>query len=56
MGWLWSLLTVVGPLLLLSLFVWATLRNRNAPRSNRERAERGAKEVREDIDQDPRYD
>ena len=28
-GWLWTLITILGPLLLIAAIVWAYLRNRN---------------------------
>jgi hypothetical protein len=50
---LWPIITVVGPLLLIGVVIWATLRNRNAPPGTTERAERGAHELREEIKRDP---
>jgi len=38
-GW-WSLLTVLGPLLLGGVIVWALLKNRKAPKSEIDRTER----------------
>ena len=49
-GVLWSLVTIVGPLLLIAAIIWAVLRNRN--RANLGRAERGARELREEIEED----
>lgn len=58
MGWLWSLVVILGPLLLIAAIVWATLRVRNASRSSLERAEQSARDVREGIahdeDREPR--
>ena len=52
MGWLWTLITILGPILLIGAIVWAYLRNKNAGRANFERAELGAREVREEIEKD----
>ncbi len=52
MGSLWSVLTIVGPILLLGIIVWAWARNRNAPKGNIDKAERGARELREEIHED----
>ena len=49
MGPFWSLVIVIGPILLLAALLYAWLRNRNASQRNRARAERGAREVREEI-------
>ena len=43
---LWSLITVVGPILLIAAIIWAYLRNRTAGRASVARAERGARELR----------
>ncbi len=51
-GWLWSLATILGPILLIAAIVWAFLRNRNPPPGEIERAERGARELRHDIEED----
>ena len=49
---LWPIITVVGPILLLAVLVWAFLRNRGAPRSTVTRAEQGAEDLRERINRD----
>ena len=49
---LWFLINFVGPFLLLGVLIWAFLRNRRAGRGSVERAERGAREVREEIAED----
>lgn len=54
LSWLWALQTVVGPILLIGAIIWVTLYTKRARRSNLDRAERGAKEVREEIEEDPR--
>ena len=51
-GWLWTLITILGPLLLIAAIVWAWLRNRNPSREEIARAERGARELREEIEED----
>jgi cbb3-type cytochrome oxidase subunit 3 len=54
-GWLWSLATIVGPILLIAVIIYAYLRNRGGSRRQVERAERGAVEFREELDRDPEY-
>lgn len=52
MSSLWSLATIVGPILLIGFIIWAFVKNRKAPDSTVRRAEEGARELREDLDQD----
>ena len=52
MGWLWTLITILGPLLLIGAILWAFLRNRNPSRSELERSERGARELREKLERE----
>ena len=40
---LWGLATVIGPLVLLALFVWVILRNRSTSRASKERTEQATK-------------
>jgi hypothetical protein len=54
-GPLWTLITILGPILLIGAIVWAYLRNRGASRANLNRAEEGAKELRQELEDDPRY-
>ena len=42
-GWLWTLITILGPLLLIGEIAWATLRNRNTRPGEIARAEHGAR-------------
>ena len=49
-GGIWSVALILGPLLLLALIIWAFLRNRGASRQTTERAERGAAELRDEIE------
>jgi lysylphosphatidylglycerol synthetase-like protein (DUF2156 family) len=49
-GDIWSLALIGGPILLLAVIIWAFLRNRSAPRSTTQRAERGAAELRAEIE------
>lgn len=51
-----ALATVIGPILLLGVLIWAWLRNRQASRSNKIKAERGARELRRDIEDSPQKD
>lgn len=46
---LWPIITVVGPILLVIVLIWAVVRNRYA-RADIARTERAARELREDID------
>ena len=56
MNSLWSLATIIGPILLIAAIVYAWYRNRSAGTANFERAERGAAEVRDRIHDDPTYE
>ncbi|MBC7158499.1 MAG: hypothetical protein H5U21_00405, partial [Porphyrobacter sp.] len=49
-GWLWSLATILGPILLMAAIVYAIIRNRSGSRAEVERAERGAVDLRKDLD------
>ena len=49
-GAMWSLVTILGPLLLIAAIVWAVLRNRS--RDGIDRAERGARELRQEIEEE----
>ena len=51
-GFMWSLSTVLGPILLIAAILWAYFRTRNPSRGEIERADRGARELREDIEED----
>ncbi|MFA9201649.1 MAG: hypothetical protein ACEQR8_10815 [Cypionkella sp.] len=53
-GDIWSLLLILGPLVLLGVIVWAYARNKAAGRRNLEQAERGAARLREEIERDSR--
>lgn len=55
-GWMWTLVTILGPLLLIGLIVWATLRNRNPSREEIAQAERGARELREELEEEETRD
>lgn len=48
--------TVIGPILLLAAMIWAWQRNRRASRSNEIEAERGARDLRHDIEDRPKKD
>jgi cbb3-type cytochrome oxidase subunit 3 len=54
-GPLWTLITILGPILLIGAIVWAYLRNRGASRANYNRAEEGAKDLRQELEDDPQY-
>jgi len=51
-GSLWSLVTILGPILLMGAIIWAWLRNRNPAPGEIARAERGARELREELEED----
>ena len=55
-GIMWGLINIVGPLLLLAAIVYVFVRNRRRPRGEIEQAERGAREVREEIAEDEARD
>ena len=48
MAWFWWIAVVVGPLLLIVLLIWATLRTGGSSKGV-SRAERGAKELRDEL-------
>ena len=52
MGSLWSLVTILGPIVLIGVVIYAYVRNKRAPDANFEKAERGARELREEIHED----
>jgi len=54
-GWLWSLATILGPILLIGVILYAMMRNRGGSRNEVARAERGAVEFREELERDPEY-
>jgi hypothetical protein len=51
-GWLWSLLTIGGPILIVVVVAWAMLRNRGGSQAQVNRAEQGAADLRHDLDDD----
>lgn len=51
-GEILSIATIVGPILMLAVIIWAYMRNKSASRSTTQRAERGARELREEIEHD----
>jgi hypothetical protein len=46
----WSLLTILGPILLFAAILWATLKNRKAKRGEVERTERATHELYQEED------
>ena len=54
-GWLWSLATILGPILLMGLIIYAILRNRSGSKKEVARAEKGAVEFRKELERDPEY-
>lgn len=49
---LWALITIVGPILLAGVLFYAWMRNRQQPKSEVQRSEDGARELREQIDRE----
>lgn len=49
-GGFWGVVLIGGPILLIVVFIWAFLRNRAASGRTVDRAERGAAELRDDIE------
>ncbi len=49
-GEIWSILVIGGPILLIAVIIYSYLRNRAASPSTTARAERGAAELREEIE------
>ncbi len=54
-GSLWGLATIIGPILLIAVIAYAMLRNRGGTKGDVARAERGAVELREELERDPEY-
>jgi len=52
-GDFWSVVLILGPLVLLAVIIWAFMRNKAAGPRNLEQAERGAERLREQIERDP---
>ena len=48
MAWLWWIAVVVGPLLLIGLIIWATIRTQTSS-EGAARSEQGARELREEL-------
>lgn len=55
MSTIWLILLTVGAAALIGAIYFAKARNENAPRSEIRRAERGARELREQLQRDPEY-
>ncbi|WP_165799625.1 hypothetical protein [Sphingomonas oleivorans] len=49
---LWSLITIIGPILLAVALIWAVIANRNRSPAQRERTERGTAELYDRIDRE----
>jgi len=49
-GWMWTFATILGPILLIGVIAWAMLRNRGGTQREVDRAERGAVDLRHDLD------
>jgi hypothetical protein len=55
-GFSWSVLTIVGPILLLAVLLWAVLRNRKPRREDVDRTERATRELYREEDRAHRRD
>ena len=55
-GFSWSLLTIVGPILLFLVLLWAVLRNRKPKAGDIDRAERATRELYREEDAAHRRD
>ena len=55
-GFSWSLLTIVGPILLFIVILWAVLRNRRAKPEDIERTEQATRELYKEEDAAHRRD
>ena len=55
-GFSWSLLTIVGPILLFIVLLWAVLRNRRAKPEDIERTEQATRELYKEEDAAHRRD
>jgi cbb3-type cytochrome oxidase subunit 3 len=53
---LWAVINIAAPALLILAIIWVFLRNRKRPRAEFERAERGAAELRQEIERDEARD
>jgi cbb3-type cytochrome oxidase subunit 3 len=51
-GWLWTLITILGPLLLIAAIVWAYLRTRKPTRAEIAQADQGARKLREELEEE----
>lgn len=49
-GGIWSFVLIGGPILLIAVFIWGFLRNRATSARTDARAERGAAELRDEIE------
>ncbi|MDC0886718.1 hypothetical protein OAS19_02880 [Altererythrobacter sp.] len=56
MGSIWSFITIAGPILLIAALIYAWTRNRGASDATNRKAERGARELRENIEREPNRD
>ncbi len=52
MGWSWILVTVIGVALLIGATIYGWVRNKGASRNNEIEAERGARELRQEMEEE----
>jgi hypothetical protein len=53
---LWIIIDIAGPAVLIAALIWVFLRNRNARRGEIERADRGARELRAQLEEEEARD
>jgi FtsZ-interacting cell division protein ZipA len=52
MAEIWSITVIVGPIILIAAIVYAWLRNRNARKATKRKADRGAERLQEKVERD----
>ncbi|GMN13812.1 hypothetical protein [Altererythrobacter sp. MTPC7] len=52
MGALWTAVTIIGPILLIGIIVFAWKNNRDASRDSIAKADRGAQKLQDEIERD----
>ena len=52
MGSLWTLITIVGPILLILALAWVLMRNRKATRVSESETERATHDLNDEIDRE----
>ena len=52
MAEIWSITVIVGPIILIAAIIYAWLRNRNARKATKRKADRGAERLQEKVERD----